>query len=435
MFNSIKTRITIVIALFFVAIIFLANEAKALTDFDDQVCRTTSTDGTIRVTDRTDLLQQTFTPTMDHLTRVMLYMNGDGVGTVSLWVVEDSQNGKFYINENGPLPVPNGDGGLTFSFGSVSLTPGKKYILLPVPSEDSTLYWFYKENCYANGDGYMGIVVKTYDYSFKTWGWNTASNVSPTPNIIDFNIISIPTATPLVKPTAGGNITGSPTATAMASGTGNATVAPTPILEIDSDIPAPTLEYVLKDSEKIENLAAITDLDESNKFVLYGTGVKDSKVVISIGNNNYEVAVDSFGTWFLQVPLSEIKSGTYVITGQTQINNKGGEILNLFTINLKNNSFKASVQDLSNKSSNNYLYIAAIIAVLIGLALLGLYLSEKKKKLIKLEKEKTVVNDSATAIKGSDIKQDAKIVDNNETKSSVQISEPLVPKSEEKEIK
>jgi hypothetical protein len=394
MFNYFKIKAIIVGFLLFFGFMFSTYQVKAVTVVEDQLCRTTSADGTIRVTDRTDLLQQTFTPTLDRLTSVMLYMKGEGSGTVTLWIVEDSESGSYYVNDNGSLPIPNGDGGLTFTFASPSLTPGKKYIILPVPSDGSTLYWYYKESCYANGDGYMGTVVKTFDYSFKTWGWNA------TP--VFFPIVTA-TPTPTPTPAATTLATATPTPTAKAgtatvtpatiTPTPVATVAPTPMSLIDPKVPTPVLQYALQDLKVIENLATIPDLTGDSNFVLYGTGEKGSVVLIMVGDNNYKVDVNDSGAWYFKLPISEIKTGTYEIKGQTQFNGAGSEVLSLMTINIKNGVIAVTAKQISGGITNYLPYIVSILIILIGLVLLGMYLNEKKKS--KLPKADTVITENA----------------------------------------
>lgn len=396
MFNYFKTKTIIIGFLVFFGLMFSTYQIKAVTVVEDQFCRTTSSDGTIRVTDRTDLLQQTFTPTLNRLTSVMLYMKGEGSGTVTLWIVEDSESGSYYVNDNGSLPIPNGDGGLTFTFASPTLTPGQKYIILPVPSEDSTLYWYYKENCYSNGNGYMGTVAKTYDYSFKTWGWNTTSmfipliTATPTPTPTPTpkaTIATIATPTPTAK---AGTATVAPTTTTP---TPIATIAPTPISLIDSDIPSPVLEYALNDLQVIENLAAIPDLTGDSDFVLYGTGQKGSVVFIAVGENNYKVDVNPSGEWYLKLPIGDIKTGTYEIKGQTQFNGAGSEVLSLMTINVKNDPIAAATKQISKNIANYLPYIVTIFAILIGLIPLAIYLSKKKRS--KIVKPEVVVTEDA----------------------------------------
>lgn len=372
-----------------------AKNVNAIAVVVDQRCRVTADlMGNMSVTNRTDLLQQTFKPTLNRLTKVSLYMEGDGVGSVTLWIVQDSESGTYYINSNGPVAEPNGKGMMEFYFDNSVMIPGENYIILPNPTDNSSLNWFYQEACYADGYGFMGQAIKSFDFAFQTTGYS----VGQTPEQSDYffipTTISTPTPTstvaPTVNPTKIVTPTTTPTATITSSPTGMGnkemgvfvpTSSLTPVPVQDPEIQSPKVEYVLKNLEKIENLDEPIDVSEANGFVLYGTGEKDAKILVSLGEYNYEVVTGSNGEWFLQLPLSEIASGNYTITGQTQIDGKGGVIAELAKIRFQKDGAAGLVSEIANNKRNYYPYMAAILVILIGLTLLGMYLDARKKSM------------------------------------------------------
>lgn len=381
--------------LFCLALIVFAKDASALTVSVDQRCRVTSAlMGSMSVTNRTDLLQQSYKPTQNRLNKISIYMEGDGVGSVTLWLVQDSESGTYYINSNGPVAEPNGKGMMDFVFDNVVLIPGEDYIILPNPTDNSKLNWFYQDNCYADGIGYMGQVANSFDFAFQTSGYTANQAPQQTDNLFiptaTLTVAPTSTVTPTATVTKTANQIDSPTATITVEPTGMGTgemgiglVEPTtsitPIIDVDPEIPLPEVEYVLKNLEKIENLEEAIELSKTDGFVLYGTGEKNSTILISLGQNNYETVVSSNGTWYLQLPLSEIDPGTYTIKGQTQFDGNGGNIAGLATIRLQEEKTIGLINELSEKTQNNYPYIAAILVILIGLTLLGMYLDGRKK--------------------------------------------------------
>jgi hypothetical protein len=349
----------------------------------DQQCRTfVDQQGSMSITNRTDLLQQTFKPTQDRLTKVNVLLNGDGDGVISLWIVQNTDNGSYYINSDGPLPEPNGKTMMSFNFNNVVMVPGSSYTILPATNDLTKLEWYYQENCYANGDGFMGTVKKTFDFAFQTYGYSLETPLTGTPVIINLGTPTpSPTATVTNSPTVTVKATASPTNTIGPTATvAKATSSLTPILNNDSDIPFPSLEYVLNDLNKEENMGATIELNEKSDFVLFGKGVPGAKILISIGEKSFETTVDQNGYWYLKFPMSDIPSGAYLVKGQTQIDGAGSENVDLINVNVKNTTPEVVAKQLTSGFSTYYPYAIAVLVVSIGLVLLGMYLDGKKKK-------------------------------------------------------
>lgn len=366
-----------------------SNDVFATEGILDQQCRTTtSLQASMSITNRTDLLQQTFTPTQDRLTQVNILVDGDGVGTVTLWIVQNTDTGVYYINSDGPLPEPNGKAMMNFHFNDVVMIPNTSYTILPNASDnDSKLEWYYQENCYDRGVGYMGVVPNSFDFSFQTYSFASEIPITSTPIII-FSATNTPTPT----------ITSTPTV--KTETTPSVTVVPTssitPILEKDPEIPIPSLEYVLNDLQKEENMGATIELNETSDFVLYGKGEPGSTVLIVIGEKNFETVVDKNGFWYLKIPMTEIPGGMYTVKGQTQINGQGSELVDLINVNVKDKPIEDVVKQAASQYSNYYPYALGLLAIIIGLVLLALYFARKDNKQKKTEEGKDQQKENVT---------------------------------------
>jgi len=394
-FKNIQLILVELILLFLISP-FLSKSIMAFSETLDQRCRVTSDQMLPKsITNVAYSPQQSFKPSYDHLTKIAVYVNGDGVGKIKLWLIEDWAGGNYYVSSSGEVAEPNGKAMVYFNFDNLEVKPGKSYMILAGATDYSKLEWYYQENCYADGSGHLGDVEQSYDFAFQTYGYSNVviqevpisimpvyKLTTPTPVVIKFpNFIptKIPTPTPTKIPT----LTPTSTTAKVVTPTpdlASITPIPTtgtalPILDENPVIPPPIVEDVYKDLEKIENLEESIDLSNMDEFLLKGTGEKGSKILITLGKNNYEVVVDDNGQWVVKLPLSDIKNGTYKITGQTQINGAGGNIVDLATVRIQ-------------KDSKSYPYIIAILIVLIGLTVFGMYLDGKKKKLNIVKEEK-----------------------------------------------
>jgi len=115
---------------------------------------------------------QSFKPKETHLSKVTMKIKGDGNGKLGIGIAD----GNFILawNNEGAMAEPNGsEQTVTFTFKDLALTPDKEYKIWPRISTDNTvLFWYYKESCYDRGAAYMGNNAKTYDFDFATYGWS-----------------------------------------------------------------------------------------------------------------------------------------------------------------------------------------------------------------------------------------------------------------------
>ena len=394
-----RGQVFVVMAIFCFSFLFFPKNAMAISTILDQQCRVTADKmGSMSITNRTDVLNQTFVPTMDHLYAVSLYVEGDGVGTMTLSIKQDSPSGDYYFNSNGAVAEPNGKGTVLFLFGDVSVVTGTNYILTPSASDKSMLNWFYQESCYRNGFGFMGNVINSFDFAFSTYGYSLIQAPQPTSGFVIPNLTSSLTPTKATTPTA--TPTSSPTS--APTGMGNKemgifepTASPTPTAKVTPSTGEPSVEYVLNGSEKVENLDGVIELSDTSEFVLYGTGEKDSKIIVTLGNDNYEVVVDGNGNWSLQLPLSKVDAGTYTVTATGQISGVSSDVSDLVTIRVNKESTAGASLGLPSNFSDYYPYIAGVLILLLGLTIFGLFLNGRKNNaLVSLDEKPSSENSS-----------------------------------------
>ncbi len=115
-------------------------------------------------------IYQTFTPSQNRLTRVGLWMEGDGDGTVYLRVRKGGDTiGYDYRSE------PSGYQLIYFDFDEIELTPSATYILfVSTGAGNTSLHWRRSpigSGCYSGGTAYLDGAEKDYDWGFASYGF------------------------------------------------------------------------------------------------------------------------------------------------------------------------------------------------------------------------------------------------------------------------
>lgn len=114
-------------------------------------------------------IYQTFAPVHNRLTRVGLWMEGDGNGDVILKVQHNAD-----ILGSDSRSEPNGYALIYFDFDNIELTPGdSNYRLKPTTSKtNADLNWHRSTSpdCNVGGYAYFGTGPKDYDMGFATFG-------------------------------------------------------------------------------------------------------------------------------------------------------------------------------------------------------------------------------------------------------------------------
>lgn len=118
-------------------------------------------------------LWQTFTPTQNRLTRIGLWLEGDGVGKVVLRITHaGSVLGTEIIDETAGYNL------VYFDFDNLELVPGDSdYRIWPSRyTGNDTLYWHRSDdpNCYTSGVGYVDGIDVGLDWGFATYGFTQA---------------------------------------------------------------------------------------------------------------------------------------------------------------------------------------------------------------------------------------------------------------------
>jgi hypothetical protein len=137
---------------------------------------------------------------------------------------------------------------------------------------------------------------------------------------------------------------------------------------------------VIKNNLKITELTEAIEAESDNLLVLNGSGTVGSKVLIVFNDNAFEATVDQTGKWFLQLAISDVATGDYVVTGQTQVGNEVSEEADLLTVQLTAIETDEVVVAPTNDNSRLYLYIGIATAVVVIGGLIAYYLVRKKKK-------------------------------------------------------
>jgi hypothetical protein len=319
----------------------------------DQLCDASGSTGwTTVIRQNPHFTTQTFTPQQNRLSRVVLDMLGDGVGSAALAIFHD--DALIALNTNDMVAEPNGRGDMGFNFNDITLVPNDVYQIFPIYSYGNTsLGWYWNYNCYSGGTAYVGSSVQDNDFGFATYGF-TIPDPTPTPT-------PTPTATP----------SGSPTPTP------SATPTPTPTLTTSQTLVPSTLSYVVKNNLIINDFINGIEATSNDILILNGTGVAGSTVVIDFNGTTYEAIVEQGGTWFLQLQLVELATGDYTITSQTKSGTEISESADLLVINFTSINTPTITTTTKENDWKLYLYIGAAVIVLGSLVV---YYFIKKRK-------------------------------------------------------
>lgn len=114
---------------------------------------------------------QTFTPSLNRLSKVRLFLDGGGGGVpVTLKIY----HGGTQIVNAGSQNSPLGTQALTWDFTDVEVTPGDSTYRIWPQTDGGFVDWIIdaNPNCYTGGAGYRDGVVQGHDFGFITYGWN-----------------------------------------------------------------------------------------------------------------------------------------------------------------------------------------------------------------------------------------------------------------------
>lgn len=179
--NKIKLKL-IILSSFFAGLLLLGSGVHAGdTNQFDQGCVTAAFEEPLNIP--SNILSQTFTPSLDHLTEIKIYVNGDGGGKVGLKLYR----GDDFLARTELQDEPFGYGEVILYFDDIALTPGDNtYKIRPyVDRGNMNLSWYRRSNCYANGKAFEGNVSQGYDFGFSTHGYNFAVPEGPLDEVLE----------------------------------------------------------------------------------------------------------------------------------------------------------------------------------------------------------------------------------------------------------
>lgn len=115
-------------------------------------------------------IYQTFTPTQNRLTRIGLWMEGDGDGTIYLRLFHNTN-----VIGSGSRSEPDGYALIYLDFDNLELTPNDSNyrISLTTGAANANLAWHRSsdDSCSGGGHAYIDGEQKSYDFGFATYGY------------------------------------------------------------------------------------------------------------------------------------------------------------------------------------------------------------------------------------------------------------------------
>ncbi|MFC1623446.1 hypothetical protein ACFL16_03515 [Patescibacteria group bacterium] len=164
-----------------VSLFFAAGAYAGDTNQFDQGCVTAAFEDPLNIP--SNILSQTFTPSLNHLTEIKVYVNGDGGGKVGLKLYHGSE----FMARTDLRDEPFGYGEVVLQFDDIAVTPGDNtYKIRPyVDQGNINLSWYRRSNCYSGGKAFEGDTSQGYDFGFSTHGYNFAVPSGPLDEIVE----------------------------------------------------------------------------------------------------------------------------------------------------------------------------------------------------------------------------------------------------------
>lgn len=277
---------------------------------------------------------QTFTPTVNVLTKVQVYLKDRSAGGNIILTIRDEIQDIQVLSIN--QRMDSGTGWEVFS-----LAGGDELGYVLVPGNLHSIYLetsYYTEapvpkwvrsgtNSYSGGTRRQNeTVYEGDDFPFATWGYSTEEEEEEVPPSEENGDQQdqLPE-------------TGSETGDDQSQSQQQEPDKPIDAgeVEVDTTVEIPTLDYIVKNDEQMD--APIEDeveISSEDILQIVGNAPADSKVLLFIGEIVYSTEVDSEGKWSIVVDPEDIKEGEFLVQAQTQIDDDmGSEKAVLFTLN------------------------------------------------------------------------------------------------------
>lgn len=117
-------------------------------------------------------LVQSFTPSMEHLCAVELYLSVDDVGhdlAITVQIQDSVVPGTGVLSSLTVLHSPTTGEWILFDMPDLIVVPGTQYFIY-VSSEQNCMWWASLAGCgYSGGEGYLNGHLLDLDFSFRTY--------------------------------------------------------------------------------------------------------------------------------------------------------------------------------------------------------------------------------------------------------------------------
>ncbi len=182
--NVFKTFVSILIL--FIILNISPHESLAESTLD-QYCKIVDASGSLNISD--DEFYQTFVPSQNRLTKIVVDISGDDMTKMSLMVMENSKDADVYGYSTNKLYIPSGRQKYEFNFDNFKLKPGVGYKIVPViyASSGTGIRWYMKSNCYSKGS-VVPEVQSDYSYGNLDFGFETYGYTYKAPSVSPINI-------------------------------------------------------------------------------------------------------------------------------------------------------------------------------------------------------------------------------------------------------
>ena len=362
----------------------------AYTDSEDQSNSSVATDGNSFPIDNSAKVGQSFTPSLNKLTKIILPLR-NAKGNIKVEIINYQSNASLgSVTNNFPTKISNLSW-QTFIFSTaLNVAAGTKYVM-KVFGDDEVRWYLSTSPNYSKGTTILynpnNTVVEygQYDMGFKTYGYNYIASY---PGIGNINIPNIGTDTQ-GQPASNGQQSNTDTGeqgTSSGNSSSSTSTAETLKAEVDESIGVPTLSYLFKNNELIDmSVKNEISISLQDNLKILGKAPAGMKVMVFMGEVAFSNKANENGDWNVNIENKILKEGTYQIEAQTQNENgKGSKIVKLFDLKVADeNKEKDALKAKADNYRKLFIYTLAglgTVALLAGGGFVWLWRKHHKLK-------------------------------------------------------
>jgi len=327
---------------------------------------------------------QSFKPTVNRITRADYYLKYPVPGG---WInvnLVDASNG-MPLAEQGHR-MPGEEGWDTMYFDEIEVEPGQDYFLYLVITESSYNTMWARTSSNTYDDGVLTIDGDMYgdrDFGFRIWGY-TYSEEEPPPEEEEEEEQEEEQQDDTGELPETGEDDSQDTQEQTNEPNDNtysvdAKDTDEVVKEEDESVEAPTLEYVKKNEEEVEDMETI-EAESVDTITIGGSSFANAKIIIIIGEKAYEVTSDSEGNWSIIVDMKDIEPDEYDVMAQAiDLDGNGSKKVSLFKLTrLEEEKDTVQPTPVSTKKERSLWYkltlgsLRYISLIILGLLLIGL---------------------------------------------------------------